>query len=77
MEKFTRDFNRAVELKKMEMAVEEAKLGLQAMYEAGASIEKIKREINNVFMDMQGRLGEMYRDYLKDLSTQMGEQAKP
>lgn len=77
MGKFTRDFNRAVELKKLEMAVEEAKLGLQAMDEAGASIEKIKREINGVFMDMQERLGEMYRDYLKDLSTQMGEQAKP
>ena len=77
MEKFTRDFNRAVEIKKLEMAVEEAKLGLQAMYEAGASIEKIKREINGVFMELQDRLGEMYRDYLKDLSTQMGEQAKP
>lgn len=76
MEKFTRDFNRAVELKKLEMAVEEAKLGLQAMYEAGASIEKIKREINGVFMELQERLGEMYRDYLKDLSTQMGEQAE-
>lgn len=77
MGNFIRDFNRAVEIKKLEMAVEEGKLGLQAMYEAGASIEEIKREINGVFMEMQGRLGEMYRDYLKDLSTQMGEQAAP
>lgn len=77
MGNFTRDFNRAVEIKKLEMAVEEGKLGLQAMYEAGASIEKIKGEINGVFMEMQDRLGEMYRDYLKDLSTQMGEQAAP
>ena len=77
MEKFIRDFNRAVEIKKLEMTVEEAKLGLQAMYEAGANVEKIKREINGVFMEMQDRLGEMYRDYLKDLSTQMGEQAAP
>ena len=50
---------------------------MQAMYEAGASIEEIKREINGVFMEMQDRLGEMYRDYLKDLSTQMREQAAP
>lgn len=77
MDKFMRDFNRAVEIKKLEMAVEEAKLGLQAMYEAGANVEKIKREINGVFMGMQDRLGEMYRDYLKDLSKQMGEQAAP
>lgn len=75
MGKFIRDFNRAVEIKKLEMTVEEAKLGLQAMYEAGANVEKIKREINGVFMEMQDRLGKVYRDYLKDLSTQMGEQA--
>ena len=77
MGNFTRDFNRAVEIEKLRIAVEEGILGLQAMYEAGASIEKIKREINGVFMELQDRLGEMYRDYLKDLSTQMREQAAP